>query len=197
MTTAQVCVYIATSIDGFIAGPNDDLSWLPTDEELAEAGSTDDGALGYEDFIAGIGALLMGRATYDVVRSFDVPWPYGDRPVFVATTRAMDEDPPITVRAVHGAITELVDTAKDAAGGKDVYLDGGSLIRQAAESDLIDELTITMAPIALGSGHPLFAGMSKRYPLDLVSQHRHAGGMIQIRARPKRPSTVQAEPFPE
>jgi len=196
MTTPQVRVYIATSIDGFFAGPNDDLSWLPTDDELAEAADADGDALEYEDFIAGIGALLMGRATYDVVRGFDVPWPYGDRPVFVATTRAMDEDPPITVRAVGGSIAELVEAAKNAAGGKDVYLDGGSLIRQAAEADLIDDLTITMAPIALGSGHPLFAGMSKRYPLDLVSQHSHAGGMIQIRARPKRPSTVRAEPSP-
>ena len=187
MTTPQVRVYIATSIDGFIAGPGDDLSWLPSDEELAETASVDDGALGYEEFIAGIGALLMGRATYDVVRGFDVPWPYGDRPVLVATRRSLDEHPPATVRAVDGPIAELVEAARSAADGKDVYLDGGNLIRQAAESDLIDDFTITIAPIALGSGHPLFAGMGKRYPLDIVSHHRHPGGMLQIRVRPRLP----------
>lgn len=196
MTTPQVRVYIATSIDGFIAGPSDDLSWLPSDDQLTETAGDGD-ALAYEDFIAGVGALLMGRGTYDVVRGFDVPWPYGDLPVLVATNRAMDEDPPMTVRAVRGSITELVKAAKSAAGGKDVYLDGGTLIRQAAESDLIDDLTITMAPVALGSGHPLFAGISKRYQMELVSYHRHSGGMIQIRARPKRGSAVQAEPSPE
>ena len=197
MTTPRVRVYIATSIDGFIAGPNDDLSWLPSDDQLAETAGADDGALAYEDFIAGVGALLMGRGTYEVVRGFDVPWPYGDLPVLVATNRAMDEDPPSTVRAVHGSITELLEAAKSVSSGKDVYLDGGALIRQAAESDLIDDLTITMAPVALGSGPPLFAGMSKRYRMELVSHHRHAGGMLQIRASPKRGSESRAEPSPE
>ncbi len=182
----EVLVYIATSVDGFIAGPDHDLSWLPTDEDLADTLQEDDGALGYEEFIASVGSLLMGRATYDVVRGFDVPWPYGDLPVLVATTRALDDDPPRTVRAVQGSIAELIELAKTAAGAKDVYLDGGELIRQAAESDLIDDLTITVAPIALGSGVPLFAGMSKRYPLEFISHHRHPGGMIQLRARPKR-----------
>jgi dihydrofolate reductase len=186
MTTPQVRVYIATSLDGFIAGPNDDLSWLPGGDQLADTAGTDSDALGYEDFIAAVGALLMGRRTYDVVRGFDLPWPYGDLPVLVATTRTLDAAPPGTVRAVSGPITELIASAKTAAGGKDVYLDGGTLIRQGAESDLIDDLTITMAPIALGSGHPLFAGINKRYPLELLSHHRHPGGMIQIRARPKR-----------
>ena len=186
MTTPRVRVYIATSIDGFIAGPNDDLSWLPEDDQLADTANADCDALGYEDFIAGVGALLMGRGTYDVVRGFDVHWPYGDLPVLVATTRTLDADPPLTVQAVSGPITELVASAKHAAGGKDVYLDGGTLIRQGAESGLIDDLTITMAPIALGSGHPLFAGINKRYPLEIVSHHSHAGGMIQVRAIPKR-----------
>ena len=111
----------------------------------------------------------------------------------MATTRAMDEDPPATVRTVQGSITELVDAAKSAADGKDVYLDGGSLVRQAAEADLIDDLTITIAPVALGSGHPLFAGMGERYPLDLVSHHRHPGGMIQIRAHPKRRARARTD----
>jgi dihydrofolate reductase len=185
MATPKVRVYIASSIDGFIAGPDDDLSWLPAADQIAGATDTDPDALQYDDFIAGVGALLMGRGTYDVVRGFGGPWPYGDRTVLVATNRALDEDPPATVRAVQGSIVELIEEAKNAADGMDVYLDGGTLVRQAAEADLVDDLTITIAPIALGSGHPLFAGMSERYPLEIVSHHRSGGGMLQIRVRPK------------
>ena len=189
MATPKVRVYIASSIDGFIAGPEDDLSWLPSDDQMDGATDTDPAALDYDDFIAEVGALLMGRRTYDVVRGFGVPWPYGDRPVLVATNRELDEDPPVTVRAVQGSIEDLIEEARDEAGVKDVYLDGGTLIRQAAEADLIDDLTITIAPIALGSGHPLFAGMSERYPLEIVSHHRFMGGMLQVRARPGGRST--------
>lgn len=180
MTTPRVRVYIASSFDGFIAGPDDDLSWLPHSE-----GETDTpGALDYDTFIADVGALLMGRRTYDVVRGFDVPWPYGPRPVLVATHRPLDPDPPETVRPVSGAIGELIRMAKDAGGGGDVYLDGGTLIRQAAEEDLIDEFTVTLAPIVLGTGHPLFAGMRTRYALEIMSHHSFTSGMLQVRAKP-------------
>jgi dihydrofolate reductase len=148
MASQRVRVYIATSIDGFIAGPDDDLSWLdgadPDAEQAQGVTHSDPGALDDEEFIGGVGALLMGRRAYDVVRGFDVPWPYGERPVLVATRRPLDSDPPPTVGAVEGSITELIESAKEAAGEHDVYLDGGMLIRQAAEAKLIDELTITI-----------------------------------------------------
>jgi len=180
MTPPRVRVYLASSLDGFIAGPGDDLSWLPDSEGEADG----PGSLDYDTFIADVGALLMGRRTYDVVRGFDVPWPYGARPVLVATHRPLDSDPPETVRAVRGTIGELIRMAKEAAGEGDVYLDGGTLIRQAAEDDLVDEFTVTFAPIVLGSGHPLFAGMRTRYALEIVSHHFFTSGMLQIRAKP-------------
>ncbi|MEZ4415734.1 MAG: dihydrofolate reductase family protein [Gemmatimonadota bacterium] len=187
MNDPRVRIYLASSLDGFIAGSDHDLSWLDSADVAHAAGETmPPGALDYPEFIQDIGALLMGRRTYDVVRGFGVPWPYGSRPVLVATRRPLDDDPPATVRAVQGSIHELVAQARDAAAGKDVYLDGGVLIRQAAEADLIDDLTITLAPIALGSGIPLFAGMERRYPLEIVSHHPHVGGMLQLRMRPKR-----------
>lgn len=185
----EVHVYIATSLDGFIAGPGDDLSWLTGPEGPTPEGPpapSDPGALSYEAFTRGVGAMLMGRRTYDVVRGFDMPWYYGDMPVLVATTRPLDEGAPPTVRAVSGDVHELVAEAKRVAAPKNVYIDGGVLIRQAAEADLIDELTITLAPIALGAGLPLFEGMPKRYPLEVFGHHDFPGGMVQIRARPKR-----------
>lgn len=188
MTTSQIHVYVATSLDGFIAGPDDDLSWLPGTDSNVDSmkGESDPGALSYDGFISGIGALLMGRRTYDVVRGFDMPWPYGELPVLVATNRPLDADPPSTVQPVRGSIDDLINRAKDAAGERNVYLDGGVLIRQAAEANLIDELTITIAPVALGAGLSLFAGMSDRYPLEILSHHSFAGGMVQLRARPRR-----------
>src|SRR5690606_16978914 len=96
-----------------------------------------------------------------------------------------------TVRAVSGSIEEMVALAKTVASGKDVYIDGGNLIRQAAEADLIDDITITIAPIALGAGHPLFAGMGRRYPIDVTAHHTYEGGMVQIRARPRTNSAAR------
>jgi dihydrofolate reductase len=189
MNAPQVHVYIATSLDGFIAGPGDDLSWLTGPEGPTAGGPpkpTDPGALSYEAFIANVGALLMGRRTYDVVRGFDMPWFYGETPVLVATNRPLDEGAPSTVRGVSGDVRDMVAIAKRVAAPKNVYIDGGVLIRQAAEADLIDELTITVAPVALGAGHPLFAGMSRQYPLEVWGHFDFPGGMVQLRARPKR-----------
>ncbi len=127
MATGRVRVYIATSLDGFIAGPGDDLSWLPGSDEMSAGleDATRGGELTYEAFMADVGALLMGRRTYDVVRGFDVPWPFEDHPVLVATWRPLDPGAPATVRAVAGDIRDMVSLALEAAGGRDVYLDGG------------------------------------------------------------------------
>jgi dihydrofolate reductase len=181
----RVRVYIATSVDGYIAGPDDDLSWLMGPDAPNPGGETDPGALTYDAFIADVGALLMGRGTCDVVERLGGWGHYGDRPVLVATHREL-VGVPSTVRSVSGPIEELVAAALEAAGGADVYIDGGDVIRQAAEADLIDDLTITVAPIALGDGHPLFAGLGRRYPLEILSHHTFEGGMVQIRARPRR-----------
>ena len=180
----RVRVYIASSLDGFIAGPDDDLSWLTGPEAANPGGPTDPDALTFEAFIADVGAVLMGRGTYDVVRGMTW-WGYGERPVLVATHRELGEARG-TVRAVSGSIEALVAEARTAAGEKDVYIDGGDLIRQAVAADLVDELTVTLAPVALGSGHPLFAGLPRRYPLEITGHHTYEGGMVQIRARPRR-----------
>ena len=183
--SARVRVYIASSLDGFIAGPNHDLSWLTGPDAANRGGETDPGALGFDEFIADVGALLMGRGTFDVVRGMEW-WGYGERPVLVATHRELGEGVRDTVRAISGTIQEMVALAKEAAAGKDVYIDGGNLIRQAAAAGLIDDLTITLAPIALGAGHPLFAGMNSRYPLEITGHYTYEGGMVQIQARPQR-----------
>ena len=193
-STSRVRVYIACSFDGFMAGPDDDLSWLPgadgsamseADISAVDHGDEAVGAVGFEQFMADVGALLMGRRTYDVVAGFAGPWPYGDRPVLVATHRPLTPSVP-TVRSVGGDISALVASAKEAAGEKDVYIDGGALIRQALDADLIDEMIVTMVPILLGHGHALFAGVTKRLPLTFEGWHRFGEGMVQVCVRPHR-----------
>lgn len=165
-------VFIASSLDGFIAGPNDELDWLDGHGE----GDAEDT---FTPFMKQIGALLMGRRTYDVVCGFDAPWPYGETPVLVASSRPVEPKVP-TVRGVSGDIHAVVAAAKEAAGDRDVYLDGGALIRAALDEGLVEELVVTMIPYILGDGVPLFAGVSKRKKLELVEGRPIGGGMVQL-----------------
>jgi dihydrofolate reductase len=181
----KVRVFIACSLDGFIAGEGNDLSWLMGPGSAVppppEGQPADDH--GYGAFIAQIGALLMGRGTYDVVCGFEA-WPYGELPVLVATTRTLQPAVP-QVRAVSGSIEAMLAEARATAGAKDVYLDGGDLIRQALDADLVDELTVSMLPVVLGAGHPLFAGVRRRRFVELVGHRVNAGGMVQLDLRPR------------
>jgi dihydrofolate reductase len=171
---ARVRVFIASSIDGFIAGPDDELDWLSVGEGAEDT---------FTPFMQEVGALLMGRRTYDVVEGFEGDWAYGDTPVLVATSRALSPKMQ-TVRTIAGSIHEVVAQAQHIAGDKDVYIDGGRLIRQALDADLIDEMTITIIPVVLGAGIPLFAGAAASHRLQLLS-HRELGcGLVQLVYRP-------------
>jgi dihydrofolate reductase len=177
MNAGRIRVFIATSLDGFIAGPNDDLSWLPQ-----PSGDPHESDHGYAAFMADIGAMLMGRNTYEVVVGFGGAWPY-PVPVLVASSRPLTPVHP-TVRAVSGDIRTLVEQARAAAGGRDVYLDGGNLIRQASDAGLIDELIVTIVPVILGAGSPLFAGSEHRRKLELLGTEAFRNGLVQLRYRP-------------
>ena len=176
---SQVRVFIACSLDGFIAGPEDDLTWLPQPSE----DDTDDG--GFGAFFEGVGALLMGRNTYRVAAGFPGEWPYQDRPVLVATHHRLTPKVP-TVLAVSGPIADLIEQARAAAGDRHVYLDGGLMIRQALEAGLVDLLTVTFVPVVLGSGAPLFAGMESQVRFERVATRELAHGMVQVDLVPVR-----------
>lgn len=168
---SKICVFIATSLDGFIAGPNDELDWLPTTNPDVEDTFT--------PFMARVGAILMGRRTYDVVLGLEGPWAYGDTPMLVVTSRPLDAAR-ASVSATAGDAATLAASAKAAAGERDVYVDGGALIRSLLDADLIDELTVTIVPVVLGAGLPLFAGCTRRHALDLVSSRPIGGGLVQL-----------------
>jgi dihydrofolate reductase len=178
---SRVRVYMACSLDGFIAGPNDDLEWLHADRKAPGDLVPHPDALRFKPFLAELGAMLMGRTTYNVVRKMG-SWPYGALPVHVATRRTLD-DAPSTVRAVSGPIEALVAEARAVAGERDVYLDGGDLVRQALNAGLVDEITATIVPVLLGSGTRLFDGLVGSTHLQFVGNHAYEGGMVQLRAR--------------
>lgn len=139
-------VYIATSLDGFIARKDGGIDWL---DNIPNPTNSD---YGYSEFIAGIDAHLIGRGTYEIVLGFN-PWPY-TKPVFVLSS---------TLNAPLASGAELMCAAPrdavaalNARGFKNLYVDGGVTIQGFLREDLIDEMTITRIPVVLGSGLPLF-----------------------------------------
>src|SRR4051794_27627716 len=121
--------YLAMSLDGFIAGPNDELAWLEGAREsglpiaTGEWAATRPEGLEFDDFLSGVGCIVMGRRTYDVVESFGGEWPYGDTPMLVATSRPFTSARP-SVEAIAGGPSVIIERARERAGDRDVYVDG-------------------------------------------------------------------------
>lgn len=158
-------IFIATSLDGYIATKNGGIDWLM---DIPNPEKSD---FGYADFMKGIDALVMGRHTFEKVLSFD-EWPY-DKPVFVVSTTL--KQAPITLKDKASIITETpqeICSKLAEKGFTQLYIDGGKLIQSFLAEDLIDEMTITRIPILLGEGIPLFGHLKK--PLKWIlkeSQH--------------------------
>jgi len=148
-------VYIATSLDGFIATSDGGLDWL---DEIPKPEGND---FGYADFMNDIDALVMGRKTFEKVLSFGV-WPY-DKPVFVLSRGKISVPAELEskVDAVNTPPTMLVDDLKE-RGYQNLYVDGGFTIQTFLAEDLIDEMIITRIPVLLGTGIPLFGEFTQR-----------------------------------
>jgi dihydrofolate reductase len=153
-------VYIATSLDGFIASADGGIDWL---NEIPNPDKSD---YGYAEFMSGIDALVMGRNSFEKVLSFGV-WPY-NKPVFVLSHSMTEvpEDMAGKVEIIKGEIHEVV-TLLNKRGYKNLYIDGGKVIQSFLKEDLIDELIITRVPILLGDGIPLFG------KLDQIVKFKH------------------------
>lgn len=172
-------IFIATSLDGYIATADDGLGWL---DELPNPDRDD---YGFADFLAGIDAIVMGRRTFDVVRGFR-PWPY-DVPVLVATgsTVPIPEDLGERVRLVRGTAREVNEQAR-AQGFISLYIDGGRLITSFLEAGLIDEMTIARLPVLLGAGIPLFGALTEPVWWNHESTRSYPSGIVQSTYSSKR-----------
>jgi dihydrofolate reductase len=169
VAVTRLSVFIACSLDGYIATLDGSLSWL-------EGAARDDEDYGYSDFLAKTDALAMGRGTYDHIAHLD-PLPFGDRPVFVFTHRA-----PAPRDGLHfwdAPPREAVERWS-AMGLDRVYVDGGVLVSSFLAEGLVDDITITLAPVVLGEGRPLFHSGFPRAELRLVDVKHWSSGMAQL-----------------
>ena len=158
--------YTATSLDGYIAGPGNSLEWLFTREQ------DHNGPLNYDAFIADIGAIAMGRTTYEWVLDHegpDITWPYS-QPSWVFSHHelaAVEGD----IRFTQGDVAAVHAEMADAAAGKDIWVvGGGDLAGQFADAGLLDEVIVYIAPVFLGAGAPLFP---RHQELELVELARN------------------------
>lgn len=147
-------VFLATSIDNYITGKDEDLTWLECINNPEKIN------MGYNEFVDGIDAIIMGHNTFKKVASFDIPWPY-KKPVFVLTNKLADTKFSNQVTPISGDIKNIIKEIND-KGYKNLYIDGGITVQQFLKEDLIDEITLTRMPIILGKGTPLFTEFSKQ-----------------------------------
>ena len=162
----RIALYIATSLDGYVAGPDDDLDWLFTDADY-----------GYEAFYAGVDRVVMGRRTYEVVRSFG-GWPYVGKRGFVFTNRPAELEP--GVEAVSGDPAEIAPRLAEGAQGDIWLVGGGELASQFRQAGLVDRYVLSVHPVMLGSGSPLFPRELPPEQLELTAHHVWPNGLVQL-----------------
>ncbi len=168
----HVSVYLAISLDQFIARPDGSLDWL---ERVQDAGED----YGYPAFMATVDALLLGRATYDTVLGFG-EWPYSGKRVGVLTHRPLT--PRFGEESFSGALAPILDDL-GREGVRRVYLDGGVLVRQGLAEGVVDHLTLSMVPVILGRGRPLFGSQVPESDWKLESVESFPSGLVRVRYR--------------
>ncbi|PWR23046.1 dihydrofolate reductase family protein [Zavarzinia compransoris] len=174
MPRPRVSVYIAASLDGFIARADGGIEWLSVVED--EHGED----YGFGEFIADVDTVVMGRNTFDMVAGFE-PWPFADKRVVVLSHRPL-EDAPAGVARHDGALADLI-LALGEEGVRRVYLDGGESIRQGLAEDLVDDLTLSHIPVMLGRGRPLFGPEVPHGRWQLLGARHFPTGLVQATYR--------------
>jgi dihydrofolate reductase len=172
----QIVAYLAASVDGFIAGPDDDMGWLP---------EFDGDATGFHDFFKDVGAIAMGRRTYEWIEEHSSRWPYGDVPAYVLSTSLAEGRAEHTL-VTPGPVADLAATLRDGEGTA-WLVGGGRLFAAFAAADLIDLWIVTVIPVMLGHGVPMLPAHGEAYQrLELAETRTLPGGCVQLHYRPVR-----------
>lgn len=173
-------VFIARSLDGYIADRDGGLDWLNT------VPNPDHLDLGYENFLEGVDAIILGRTTFEVVCSFDMEWPY-KIPVFVLsrTLSSVPDTLKDKAEVVNGPLPDILKQLHK-KGFFRLYIDGGATIQSFLKEDLIDELIITIIPIMLGGGIPLFGELPSELEFEHVESVLYLDALVQDTYRRKR-----------
>lgn len=165
----KASVFVGTSLDGFIARSNGELDFLPQDGGEPH---------GYEEFMATVDALVIGRKTFETVLAFD-SWPYGKKPVFVLSTHPLSNVPSgAVVEHVSGPPAGIVSqlAARDI---RHIYVDGGVTIQRFLQAGLIQRLIVTRVPVLIGTGIPLFGPLQRDIILKHIETRQYASGLVR------------------
>lgn len=177
MKKRKLILYIACSVDGYIAKPIDDLSFLKCVEQEGED-------YGYFDFVNQVDTVIVGRNTYQWILDQGMEYPHKDKTCFIIT-----RTPQESIDNIHfytRDLEELVNQIK-AKPGKDIYCDGGAqVVRLLLEKQLIDELIISVIPMLLGDGKKLFDPLYPEQDLDLINSKSFSSGLVQLHYAVKR-----------
>jgi dihydrofolate reductase len=164
-----ISVFVGTSLDGFLARANGELDFLPPGGGEPH---------GYDEFIATVDAIVIGRKTFEKVLSFEA-WPYGDKRVVVLSSR------PVDLTAVHGGVVEQMGGPPEeivsrlaASGAQHLYVDGGITIQGFLAAGLVERLVITRVPVLIGEGIPLFGTLPHDIRLRHVATRQYASGLV-------------------
>ncbi|MEM7656514.1 MAG: dihydrofolate reductase family protein [Bacteroidota bacterium] len=172
---SQMYLYLAASLDGFIARKDGSLDWLT---ELPNPDGLD---YGYQTFYEGIDTVLMGRGTYQEILSFGVDWPYADCQSWILSRQQdLDLPTPHTHQLTHLTPESLGSLRQNSQKGIWV-VGGGQVISQLLQLDAIDQLILSYAPILLGDGIPLVARPGKETPLRLIDTQQYPNGLMTLR----------------
>lgn len=166
----RISVFIGTSVDGFIARSNGELDFLPPGGGEPH---------GYDEFMATVDALVIGRKTFETVLAFPT-WPYGNKRVVVLSGR------PIDLSSVRGGIVEqmggppaeIVSTLA-ASGVQHIYVDGGITIQRFLRAGLVQHLIITRVPVLIGEGIPIFGTLPNDVRLRHVATQNYPSGLVK------------------
>lgn len=173
-------MFIATSMDGYIADREGGIDWL----QLVPNPEGSD--MGYIDFMRNMDAVVMGRNTFETVCGFEMEWPY-PIPVFVLsnTMREIPEAQSGRAQIINGTLPEILEQIHQ-KGCFNLYIDGGITIRHFLREDLIDELVVTIIPVILGDGSPLFSKLPHEMEFELTGSKVYLNHIVQNHYRRKR-----------
>lgn len=177
----KVTVFLGLSLDGYIAGPNNELDWLNICQTEPPENT------GFQDLVNSIDCMIMGRNTYDTVLPFG-QWPYEGKRVVVLTSRAANSKYGETFYS--GSLINLIEDLKK-EGIKHIYLDGGNTVRQGLKANLVDELVLSWIPIILGKGISLFDSTLPRSLWKHESTRPFPSGLVQSKYVPSQITSVK------
>ena len=174
----KASVYIATTVDGFIARPNGELDWLPGSDGVMDPELGDED-FGYAQFMSSVDVLVMGRNTYELVISSG-QWPYGGTKVIVLSSslKTLSDIVPDSVELKSCAPHELYKELQD-SGFCHLYIDGGKTIQRFLSEHLINEITITKVPVLIGEGIPLFSKLTNDIKLSHLNTISYKNGFVK------------------